>query len=402
VYESLAIFALFVALYSTVAGKFERTRISGPMIFVAFGFLMGPFALGWLDLALDSADLRIAADVTLALILFIDASNTDLRVLKRFKHIPERMLIVGLPLSIGLGFLVGRVLFPGLGLYEVAILATVLAATDAALGKPVLTNENVPKKLREGLNIESGLNDGICVPILLLFLALAGGHEGDSTSLALNLLAKEIGIGLVCGLGVATAGAFLIRRGHTRGWLTPIWKQITVIGLALGSFALAQSLHGSGYIAAFTGGLLFGSLAGKATHKLVHTAEGIGETLALVTWVLFGAAVVGQTWDYFTWEVIVYAALSLTVVRMLPIFLALTGTGLKFRSKLFLGWFGPRGLASIVFLVIVIGHQLPGVHTLAATVVCTVVLSVALHGITANPLAQALGRWVAREEPDQI
>ena len=392
-YVELAILALFIFLYSLVAGRIERTAISGPMVFVVVGFLLGPSGFGWLDGDATSSDLRTLADLTLALILFLDAANADFSILKRQFRIPTRMLLIGLPGAILLGFGFALWMFDGLSLYEAAILATMLAATDAALGKAVITNKAVPARIREGLNVESGLNDGIAVPILLFFIALAvSGDDGDGSTSALLLLAEEIGIGMAVGMGLALVGASLLRWCVERDWVTEIWKQITVPGLAIASFAIAQSLHGSGYIAAFTGGLLFGFLAKDATHKLVLAAEGVGETLALVTWLLFGAMVIGPALKLFSWEVVVYALLSLTVIRMLPIFLSLTGLGESLSSRLFLGWFGPRGLASIVFAIIVINAKVPHAEQLALVVICTVFFSLILHGISANPLAKRFGR----------
>jgi NhaP-type Na+/H+ or K+/H+ antiporter len=392
-YIELAVLAVFVFLYSAIAGRVERTPISGPMIFTVVGLIIGPVGLGWLQPDLDNEGMRMLADITLALVLFIDAANSDLGVVKRGIRIPQRMLAFGLPLTILLGFGVGLILFDQLSMFEVAILATMLAATDAALGKAVISNKAVPARIREGLNIESGLNDGICVPILLLFIALALGTDtgGSSITFAIKLVAQEVGIGLVVGLGMAAIGARILKVCYTRGWITEIWMQLPVVALALGSFAVAQSLHGSGYVAAFTGGLLFGSYQTSKSHGLILAAEGTSETMALVTWVMFGSAVLGQSIAYFSWQVAVYAILSLTVVRMLPMFVSLTGSGESTTSKLFLGWFGPRGLASIVFAIIVLNRGVEGGGLLAITVVCTVALSIIVHGFTANPLARKLG-----------
>ena len=394
-YEQLAIFALFVFIYSVVAGRVERSIVSGPMVFVIAGFLMGPFGLGWFKGGATSTDLRILADLTLALILFNDAANANLSILKRQFRIPSRMLLLGLPGVIALGFGLAVLIFDGLSLYEAAILATMLAATDAALGKAVISNKAVPARIREGLNVESGLNDGICVPIVLFFVALAISEEsGTSEASALSLVVQEIGIGMAVGMGMAFVGALLIRWCWKQGWVTEIWMQVTVVGLAIACFATAQSLHGSGYIAAFTGGMLFGYMAKEATHKLVLASEGTGETLALLTWMLFGAVVIAPAFKVFTWEVVLYALLSLTIIRVLPIFLSLSGIGESVSSRLFLGWFGPRGLASIVFAIIVINANVPGADFLALVVICTVALSLVAHGITANPLA----KWIARQE----
>jgi NhaP-type Na+/H+ or K+/H+ antiporter len=339
------------------------------------------------------------ADLTLAVILFVDAANADLAVLKRQLRIPARMLFLGLPGVIILGTLTAALLFDNLSLLEAAILGTMLAATDAALGKAVITNRSVPTHVREGLNFESGLNDGLCVPILLVFvaLAIAGGSEGGGTLHAIELVIKELGIGLLVGLGLTAAGAWAMRWCRDQGWLTEIWKQVTVVALAIACFAVAQSLHGSGYIAAFVGGLLFGFKAKKATHKLVLASEGLGETLALLTWFIFGAAVIGRYIEFFTWEMLVYAFLSLTVIRMLPIFVSLAGTGESLGSKLFLGWFGPRGLASIVFAIIVLEKDVAGNKFIATVVAVTVILSLVAHGVSANPITKLFGQ---REQRD--
>ncbi len=391
-YSELAILALIVFVYSTVAGRVERTVISGPMVFVVTGFLFGPSVLGWLSGNARSEDLRVLADLTLAVVLFNDASNANLSVLKSQIQIPTRMLLLGLPGSILLGFGVAVLLFENFSLYEAAILATMLAATDAALGKAVITNETVPARLREGLNVESGLNDGISVPILLFFIALAVSDEtGGHSESAMLLVAKELGIGAAVGLGLTNIGARLLHWCAHRGWVNRIWLQITAVALALACFAVADSLHGSGYIAAFTGGMYFGYLAKAATHKLVFASEGVGETLALVTWMLFGALVIGPAFSTFTWDVVLYAALSLTVIRMLPVYLSLSGTGESPASRLFLGWFGPRGLASLVFAIMVINAKVPHAEVLALVVSLTVILSLVAHGMSANPLAKWMG-----------
>lgn len=398
-YMDLAILAFFVFLYSVVAGGVERTPISGPIVFLLFGLVLGPVGIGLLQLDVDAEGLRTLAELTLALVLFTDAANADLTVLKKNVRIPQRLLLIGLPLTIVFGFGVGVLLFDGLGLFEIAILATMLAPTDAALGKAVVTNESVPANIREGLNVESGLNDGICVPILFVFLALAAGtNTEDSTGmLALKLVAEEIGIGLVVGLGLTVLGAQVMRLCARHGWITETWRQLPVVALAVLCFALAQVLGGSGFIAAFAGGMLFGALAKEYKHGLLLAGEGTGDTLALITWVVFGAAVVGQSIGHFTWTAVLYAVLSLTVIRMLPVWLSVGGMGLKGDAKLFLGWFGPRGLASIVFAIIVLDAKLPGGDTLAVVVACTIILSIIAHGLTAIPFATAFGKRASRE-----
>ena len=270
-YENLATLVTFAFAFSIVAGRIERSAVSGPIVFILFGLVAGPLGLGFLNIEIKTIELRVVADLTLALVLFIDASNADLSVLRTHAAIPRRMLMIGLPLCIALGIGLGVLVFPDVSLFELCILGTMLAATDAALGKGVVSNKEVPDRVREGLNAESGLNDGLCVPVLFVFLALATGatQQDESAELALELVMTELGIGIVVGLVFAAVGAKLIRICYHRGWFTDIWVQIPVVTLALACFTTAQSLHGSGFIAAFVGGLLFGHFAEKHTHELV-------------------------------------------------------------------------------------------------------------------------------------
>lgn len=393
-YQELAILAVFVVIYSSVAGGVERTPTSGPIVFIAFGLLIGPLGLGLFTLSVDNETIRLLAELTLALVLFTDAADADLSVLRKTWSLPTRLLLLGLPLTILLGFGVGVLFFHDLSVFEVALLAIMLAPTDAALGKGVVTNPVVPNEVRQGLNVESGLNDGICVPVLLLFLALALGHGGDQSTSALtfSFVTKEIGIGLIVGLALTTGTAWLLRLCHRNHWISNTWIQLPVVGLAIGCFATAQVLGGSGFIAAFVGGLLFGARLKDHREALLSAAEGTGDTFALLTWVIFGVVLVGPAFQYFSWTVVLYAAMSLTLIRMAPVFVSLTGFGASIEGKVFMGWFGPRGLASIVFSVIVINAGLPNGQLMAQVVVWTVILSILFHGVTANPWAREYGR----------
>jgi NhaP-type Na+/H+ or K+/H+ antiporter len=292
-----------------------------------------------------------------------------------------------------LGFGVAALLFKDLSLFELALLATMVAPTDAALGKAVVTNKTVPNPVRQGLNVESGLNDGICVPILFVFLALATDKAGEEGPwrLAMMLAAEEIGIGLAVGLLLAVLAVGLLKVARRRYWLTETWIQVPIIALAIGCFATAQLIGGSGFIASFCGGLLFGALAKQDREDFLCAAEGTGDTMALITWVIFGAVVVSQQIVKFSWVILLFAILSLTLIRMLPVFLVLIGLRVNTESKLFIGWFGPRGLASIVFAVIVLNANLPNSGVLATAVACTVILSIILHGLSANPWARSYG-----------
>ena len=374
--------------------RVERSWISGPIVFVAVGFLLGPDALGVFRLNITGEGLRVLAELTLAMVLFTDAANADLGVLRRNRGLPERLLLVGLPLTIVLGFVLAAIMFPLLGTLEIALLAAMLAPTDAALGKPVVTNQAVPAVMREALNVESGLNDGICVPIVVLLLGLAVGTqiEGGTMVHVARVVVEEIGIGLIVGLTLTWLTTLMLRFAERRGWISEHWVEIPIVALAAACFAGAQAAGGSGFIACFVGGLLLSGLRERHKEELLRGAEHMGEALALLTWVVFGGIMRTRLIDRVAWPALLYAVLSLTVVRMLPVFLCLIGTRTSPADKLFIGWFGPRGLATIVFSVLVSDEKLPGNDTIMLAAGWTVLLSVIAHGVTANPLVKRMAR----------
>ncbi len=392
-YQNAAILAAVVLAYSAIAGRVARSRVSGPILFTVAGLAVGPFGLNVLRLDITANDLRLLAEAALAMVLFTDAARADLGVIRRARDLPLRLLLIGLPLTIGLGFLIALAVFPALDLFAAALLAALLAPTDAALGAPVVTNPAVPAETREALNFESGLNDGICVPVVIILLDLALGTELERGGFghAILVIAEEIGVGMATGIVLAAVAVHFLRLTARRRWTSEHWLHVPVVALAALSFAAAQALGGSGFIACFVGGLLFGYLSDRR-EDLLGGAASTGEVLAMLTWVAFGGPILARLLDLVTWPMLVYAVLSLTLIRVLPVFLCLAGTGISARTKLFIGWFGPRGLASIVFAVIVFDAGAPGKETLAVTAACTVLLSVLAHGVTANPMIARLGR----------
>jgi len=391
-YLTLTLLCFLVLVYSLTSRRVESSPVNGALVFAFFGLIFGSQGLDWLGLNANVEKLGLLAELTLAVVLFSDAANVNLRVLLQNLLIPKRLLLFGLPLTILLGTGVGYLVLPEIGLLSVALLATMLAPTDAALGKAVITNHRVPERIRESLNVESGLNDGICVPILFILLAFANQQEseGGNIARALGLFSQSIGLGLAIGLGVSLLGVLGLRLALSRGLIGSTWTHWPVIALSLLAFSLAQEFGGSGFIAAFCGGMLFGCLEKAQREQLLEASENVGNLFSLFTWVFFGACYVGQALPYITPQIWLYSLLSLTLVRMLPVYLCLGAAGFRPGDKLFIGWFGPRGLASIVFGVIVFEAHLPAGETIAAGVICTVILSVILHGVSANPLVRRL------------
>lgn len=395
-YWNILVFASFVLIYSLIARRMEKTIISGPFLTIIVGLITGPLLLNLINMKVGIEGYRIIAELALALVLFNDAANTNIKELMKNVSIPVRLLAIGLPMTIGLGMVGGLIIFKGFSWIELGILATILAPTDAALGKAVVTNPSVPVKIRESLNVESGLNDGICVPVLFFLIALFTAQTGEGVKFpsGLILFIEEIGIGLISGLLITFLVDRLVNYAENHHGISKSWKTIVIIALSFSCFAAAQIAGGSGFIACFSGGLMYGVINRKYKHDLLQGSEGAGDTLTMITWVIFGSVVVADNLLYFTWEVILYAFLSLTLIRMIPVLLSLINTGISWKEKIFISWFGPRGLASIVFAIIVFDVKLPHKEIIILTTVCTILLSIILHGFTANPFIKMLNKKI--------
>jgi sodium/hydrogen antiporter len=400
---ALAIVALALLGVAAISGRLQGTPITPAMVFVAFGVLVGPKVLDGIDVSSSSATVRALAEATLALVLFCDASRVDLRQLRLEVGLPLRLLGVGLPLTIALGALAAAALFGQLTVEEAVILGVVLAPTDAALGQAVVTEPRVPSRIREGLNVESGLNDGICVPLLFAAVAIADVKseisEGRSPA---TLLFEEIGYGVVGGVIGGLAVAAIVVYAGRRDLIDGAWKQVIPGAGAALAYGTASALGGSGFIAAFVAGMTFRLAIGRDPGGINDLSEQVGNVLNGVTFVLFGAILLGPALGELSWSLALYAVLSLTVARMLPVAIAMLGTRARAPTLGFLGWFGPRGLASIVFAVIVLEESnLPHEHLIVLAIYLTVGLSVFAHGLTAAPLADRYARWYEQHPRDK-
>jgi sodium/hydrogen antiporter len=398
---ALAGIALVLMAYAAMSGRLASTPVTQAMVFVAIGLLAGNRALELIEADAAGQFVRHLAEATLTLVLFTDAVRVNLGRLRRESLVPARLLGIGLPLTIVAGTLAGLALLPGLDLWTAAALATILAPTDAALGLPVVSNRRLPSRIRQGLNVESGLNDGVCVPLLIIFLTIAEAEEGAVHVEPLRVILEEIGFGAAGGLVAGALGAWVLRGFAARGWMEGTWKQINAVATPLLAYTVASALGGSGFIAAFVAGIVFGAVAGGQAEATTFLAEESGELLNAVTFLLFGAVLLGPALGDPDWRVIGYAVLSLTVVRLLPVALAMVGTGMRRVTVGFLGWFGPRGLASIVFVLLLVERtELPERSLLLAVVTWTVALSVYAHGLTAWPGANRYADWYAAHARD--
>jgi NhaP-type Na+/H+ or K+/H+ antiporter len=395
---SLALLAMALLVVATFSRRLSGTPVTPAMVFVAFGLMVGSEALGGIDVSGTSSTVRVLAEATLGLVLFSDASRIDLSALRRTVDVPVRLLGIGLPLTILLGAVAAVAVLAELSVAEAVILALVLAPTDAALGQAVVAEPRVPRRIRQGLNVESGLNDGICVPLLFAAVAFADVESEISGGRSPGrLLLEEIGYGV---LGGAVAGlliAIIVTQAGRRHLIAPTWRQVVPAAGAALAYGIASALDGSGFIAAFVAGMVFRLALRRDPENLNQLTEEVGSLLNGVTFVLFGAVLLGPALTELDWQLALYAVLSLTLVRMVPVVIAMVGSRARPPTLGFLGWFGPRGLASIVFAVTIIEEsQLPHEHLIVLATFLTVGLSVLAHGLTAAPLADRYARWFER------
>ncbi|MGH3126312.1 MAG: cation:proton antiporter [Gaiellaceae bacterium] len=392
----LAIVAAILLGFAAVSARLDGTWLTAPMVFTAAGLFFGAEALGLVDPSATGATVKTLAEATLAVVLFSDASRIDLGALKRTLGIPTRLLGIGLPLTIGAGFVAALALLGDLAWPEALVLAIILAPTDAALGQAVVTSPRLPTRVRQSLNVEAGLNDGICVPLFLVALAVAQAEEGAiGDGAAVELVLEKIGYGIVGGVVAGAAAAAIVVHAGGRRFVDATWLQVVPLAGALLAFGLAEAIGGSGFIAAFVGGMVFGGLRKHRGGDVSYLMEQTGAVLAAVTFIVFGAILLGPAIRDATWAIALYAVLSLTLVRMVPVGIAMMGTSARRPTVAFLGWFGPRGAASIVFALLLLEDDpLPHQDVLLTTVFVTVGLSVLAHGVSAAPLANRYADWL--------
>lgn len=389
IFAALLIFGF--GLFSRVA---ERSPISAAMVFATVGMVAGPIGLDFLKEGINAPLVRVLAEITLVLVLFIDASTINLRSLIREKGVPFRLLLIGLPLTMGMGLATALPLFGDVNPWALALMAFILSPTDAALAQPVMTSPTVPDNIKEAINVESGLNDGIALPPILACIAVISSAAADKLSVQYWIVftLKQLLVGPLLGALVGWLGGRLVDMASKTRWMNPTFQRLAAWSLAVLAFASAESFHGNGFIAAFFGGLMLGVHSPTVRERIQEFGEAEGQQLALFVFLVFGLAVVPGAMRYWDAQAWLYAILSLTVIRILPVAICLMGTRLGWRSIGFIGWFGPRGIASVLYLLMVVNEiGLVGQERILSVIVLTVLLSIFLHGMSAVPLSQLYG-----------
>ena len=395
----IIIFAgLLIFTYGLFSRLSERSPISAAMVFVSVGIIASPLGLDLLEIGLTAPVVRVIAEVTLALVLFVDASTINLKSFMQRKRLPFRLLLIGLPLTMVFGVVLAVPLFHGMNIWAIALMAFILSPTDAALGQPVITNPRVPDEIKEAINVESGLNDGIALPPVLACIGALSVAPAERMDMHywIGFTLQQFILGPLCGSLVGWVGGVFIDLASKRDWMNPTFQRLAAWSLAIMAFTLAEEFHGNGFIAAFFGGLMLGVKTPIVRERIHEFGEAEGQQLALLIFLMFGLALVPKAigyWDIKAWA---YAIMSLTIIRMIPVAVSLTGTALTKSSVAFIGWFGPRGIASVLYLLIVVSELgVQGYERMMSVIVLTVLLSVCLHGITAVPLSHMYAKHLA-------
>ena len=388
-HQLLIFMALLIFLFGLVSKASERWYVTGPMVFVIVGVLVSPLGLDLFELHTTDATLELIAEVTLMLILFTDATMIDADALRSRPRISLRLLGIGLPLTMLFGFALGILLFDSFSWWVIAIVALILSPTDAALGQAVIKSPVVPDRIRQSISVESGLNDGIALPPILACMAALGVGASEHEGAWGIFMLKQLGLGVVVGGLVGWIGGQLMDRVSHRGWMESTFQRLSALALALLSFALAESVEGNGFIAAFCGGLALGAKTPEIRKRVQEYGEAEGTLLSLGVFLMFGLVMVPVALEYWHWREVVYALASLTVIRMVPVAISLIGARLDWPTIAFVGWFGPRGIASVLYLLIVVTTLgLSGYEHALSIIVLTVLLSVVAHGVSAVPLSK--------------
>lgn len=402
--EAIGAIAIFIFAFGLISRRLEKSVITPPMAYVIYGLLISSAALGWLQsVSINNEVIRTLAEITLVVVLFTDASRIQLKLLRREYSLPLRLLGLGLPITIILGTILATILFPSLNIWEAAVLSTILAPTDAALGQAVVNSPHVPASIRQAINVESGLNDGICLPVLLLFIALAEETErATDASYWLTFSGKQIVFGAVVGIIVGYLSNWLVTTSLRHDWMNESFEDLSVLGVSILTYAAADTVGGNGFIAAFCAGLTLGNIAPKSTRqKFYEFGEAEGQLLTLISFLLYGAVMILPSLSKATWQMWLYAIASLTVARIIGVAIATIGSRLQLISILFIGWFGPRGIASIIYgLVIVEEDNLVSSDLIFTTMAIAVLISIFAHGLTAVPGVNWYGDWL-RQLPSE-
>lgn len=371
--------------------------MSFPMLFVGLGFLAGPRALRLVDIGIHDPALEIVATATLALVLFLDAVNLEFARERREWLVPALSLGPG-TLLIVLGIAGSAILLLDVSPVIAFLLGAILSSTDPVVLRDVVRDKRLPNSVRQALKIEAGTNDVIVLPLLLVLIAIGNqevGGAGEWFGFALKLLL----LGPIVGFAVGALGADLMARADKRFGIRREFQALYGIGLVLGAYASGVAVGGDGFLAAFAAGFAVTILDRELCDCFLEFGEAAAEMLMLVAFVMFGV-ILSKSLGILSYPAALgFAALTIFAIRPLAVggVLSLRATRLSRGAKLFIAWFGPRGLNSMLFALLVVLAGVPGNELLFATVGLVVLVSVVAHGASATPLVNRYAHDLRRE-----
>ncbi len=398
-YPTIILAASLIFCYGLISRVSENSPISAPMVFAGIGILAGPLAFDLFEVKLNATIVKLIAEITLVIVLFVDASTVNLQTLRANRGLPLRLLGIGLPLTMLLGFMAAAWLINVQSLWVAALVALILSPTDAALGQAVVASKSLPEHIRQAINVESGLNDGIALPpILMCIAALSGGaHTASHPDSWLVFMARQLTLGPLVGIMIGWWGGRLVDKASNKEWMQPAFQRLVAGSLAVIAYALAEVFHGNGFIAAYCAGLFLGTQTHAVRERIQEFGEAEGQQMSLFVFLILGLAMVPAMVNYWDIQALFYAILSLSVIRMIPVVLCLRGTGLDGPGMWFIAWFGPRGIASVLYALIAVSNLgVTGYERGFAVITLTVLLSVFLHGLSSVPLTACYSRYLDR------
>lgn len=383
--QTTFVLTILVLCYAVVSGLILRSRVAPALIFVACGMAVGPFGLGWLTTDAHSAAFTVLAQAALTIMLFNQATALDLRAAFRPPYLARRLLGIGFPLSVAFGTLAAHLLLPALPLFEAVCLAVIVAPTEVALIEALVQDRRIPERIRHALSVESGFYDGLALAVLLLALAMASAQTDHVAGRWVGFVVRTEGLSTIAGTGIGALGAVVVAQARERNWMTDVWAQLATPALALACYQAGEHLRGSGFVAAFVGGLAYTFVASRKAQPIsgMQVADAAAELLELLVFAMFGAFAVIPAFGRTDWRAMLFAITAVLLIRVGAVALALTGTGLAARDTVFLGWFGPRGIGTLVTALLVLrSGEIQQTALITEVAVVTVIVSLLVHGLT--------------------
>ena len=387
--DAVLIFGGLLTVVAALSGVMRGTVLSASVLSVGLGILLAELGV----VEVEASDQAIVELVELALILtlFSDGMFVERELLRAHWSPVARALTIAMPITMALLGLAAKALFPQLSWAEALLLAAVLSPTDPVVTSAVVTSKVVPASVRHTLNLESGLNDGLALPFVLFFLVLAtpGGNAGTEAA----KLAGEAMVGAAIGFGLGALGGRL--HPHLPGGgLTQRYEGIYAIGFALFAFGLADVTFGNGLIAAFVCGIAMAATERDVPQGFVEFAENTSAILQVLTFFVFGALIVATGFDHSVPPLVVFVIFALLVARPAAVLLSFLRTGIPRPQKLFMAWFGPKGVASMLFALFVIKSDVGEANLIFDVAAIAIIASIVAHGLTDTVGAQWLAKRV--------